>query len=77
MIAASRGVGFEVPLKLGHMSDGDTDRLLKHEGLPAFGWISNLRRQGNKLLTDVVNIPAFHEKFIGIIATAEAVGRGC
>lgn len=57
MIAAAPEVGFDAPLKLGHMSDGDTDRLLKAEGMPAFGYVRNLRLAGQKLLADFVNVP--------------------
>lgn len=57
MISAAGQVGFTAPLKLGHMSDGDTAALLKAEGMPAFGYIKNLRRVGAKLLADFVNVP--------------------
>ena len=57
MIRASGEVGFTPPIKIGHMSDDDTGKLLKHEGLPAFGWIKNLRVQGQKLLGDLVEVP--------------------
>ena len=57
MITASEHVGFEAPLKLGHMEDDDTKALLKKEGMPAFGWIKNLRIKGNKLIADITNIP--------------------
>jgi hypothetical protein len=45
---------YEPPLKLGHGSKQD---LLKQEGLPAAGWVSNLRIEGKKLLADFSNIP--------------------
>jgi hypothetical protein len=45
---------YEPPLKLGH---GNKQELLKQEGLPAAGWISDLRIEGKKLLADFANIP--------------------
>src|SRR5512134_2318660 len=57
MVAAANEVGFCPPLKLGHMSDGDTAALLKHEGLPALGWINNLRIKGQKLVGDLTQVP--------------------
>lgn len=41
-----------IPVKLGH---GDQALL---DGLPAAGWVTNLRRQGNKLVADIRDIPA-------------------
>ncbi len=57
MIRAAGEVGFEPPVKLGHMSDDDTDRLLKHEGMPSFGWVRNLRMRGDTLVADLCGIP--------------------
>jgi len=57
IITAAQHVGFEPPLKLGHMEDEDTKVLLKKEGLPAFGWIKNLRLKGTKLIADITDIP--------------------
>ena len=57
MVRASQETGFTPPVKIGHMSDEATNSLLKHEGLPAFGWIKNLRVQGEKLLGDLVQVP--------------------
>jgi len=45
---------FEPPLKLGH---GDDQEFLKKEGLPAAGWVSNLKIKGKKLLADFSMIP--------------------
>lgn len=42
-------VGFNVPVKLGHMSMDDA---------PAVGWVSNLRLEGDVLLADITDIPA-------------------
>lgn len=57
MVNAAEKVGFEAPLKLGHMEDSDTAALLKKEGMPAFGWVRNLRVQGKKLLADFMEVP--------------------
>jgi hypothetical protein len=57
MVGAADKVGFEAPLKLGHMEDDDTAALLKKEGMPAFGWARNLRVQGKKLLADFMEVP--------------------
>ena len=57
MIDAAPNVGFEAPVKLGHMEDSDTGKLLKKEGMPAFGYVSNLRIKGQKLLADLIDIP--------------------
>jgi hypothetical protein len=57
MVGAADKVGFEAPLKLGHMEDDDTAALLKKEGMPAFGWVRNLRVQGKKLLADFMEVP--------------------
>lgn len=42
------------PLKLGHNPEQD---LLRNDGLPAAGWVSNVYIQGKKLLADFVDIP--------------------
>jgi hypothetical protein len=54
MVEASTKVGFRPPIKLGH---SDKQELLQQEGLPAAGWVTNLRRVGNKLVADLVDIP--------------------
>lgn len=41
-------------LKLGH---GKEQELLKNDGLPAAGWVSNVYIQGKKLIADFVDIP--------------------
>lgn len=58
MVAAHGQVGFDTPVKLGHMDDKDTKALLKAEGMPAFGWVKNLRVKGEKLLADFVDVPS-------------------
>jgi len=40
--------GFEAPLKIGH-----NDRV----GEPAYGWVDNLRRDGDKIVADFVDVP--------------------
>lgn len=56
MIRAYEEVGEKVRpfVKLGHDSD---QGLLQRDGLPAAGWISNLRRKGEKLVADFVDVP--------------------
>jgi len=41
-------------LKLGHSED---QKLLANEGLPAAGWVENIRKAGTKLVADFVDIP--------------------
>jgi len=41
-------------LKLGHNQE---QKLIQNDGLPAAGWIDNLRREGEKLVADFVNLP--------------------
>jgi hypothetical protein len=48
MVAAFSRVGFIPPLKLGHGEDSNA---------PAYGWVKNLRKRGDKLLADLVDIP--------------------
>jgi len=48
MVAAFDHVGFKPPVKLGHKESS---------GAPAFGWIENLRRQGDKLVADFHDLP--------------------
>jgi len=43
------------PLKLGHDKG---QKLLQKDGFPAAGWITNLYRQGSKLMADFSEIPA-------------------
>jgi len=43
-----------VPLKLGH---GDDQKILESEGLPAAGWIENVRRVGTELIADFADVP--------------------
>jgi len=48
-------------MKLGH---SDKQLLLGSEGLPAAGWVENLRMKGNKLVCDIVDLP---EKIYNLI----------
>lgn len=41
-------------LKLGH---DDDQKIIQSDGLPAAGWVENIRRSGGKLLADFVDIP--------------------
>lgn len=51
VVAASKDRGVDrAPLKLGHY-----DRI--NDGMPAFGWVQNLRRVGTKVLGDFVDVP--------------------
>lgn len=51
-------------LKLGH---GDEQGLLRADELPAAGWITNLRRNGKKLLADFTRVP---QKIFDLITKA-------
>ncbi len=44
------------PLKLGHPNSRDRGFAQK-QGRPAFGWVTGLRKSGEKLLADISNIP--------------------
>ncbi len=46
--------GFKVPIKLGH---NNKQKLLIEDGLPAAGWIENLKKVGEDILCDFVDIP--------------------
>ena len=54
MVDAFGKVGFRPPVKLGH---SDAEKFLKDEGLPAAGWVENLRRVGDKLFADFKKVP--------------------
>jgi len=45
---------FDPPLKLGH---NDKQKLLEEDGLPAAGWLENIRRVGDRLLADFMRVP--------------------
>lgn len=44
----------EPPVKLGH---DDNQKLLQEDGYPAAGWVANLRRRGDRLYADLLNVP--------------------
>jgi len=44
----------DIPIKLGH---DDAQAVLSDSGLPAAGWVENVRRSGDKLVADLINIP--------------------
>jgi len=46
---------FDAPVKLGH---DDQQKLLQRDGYPAAGWVTNLRRVGDKLVGDLEKVPA-------------------
>lgn len=41
-------------LKLGHT---ENQKLIQKDGMPAAGWVDNLRRVGNKLVADFIDLP--------------------
>jgi len=41
-------------LKLGHDKE---QKLIQNDGLPAAGWIANLRKEGSKLVADFIDMP--------------------
>lgn len=49
MVEAFSKLDFKPPLKAGHVED--------KPGMPALGWVSNLRRVGEKLVADFVDMP--------------------
>ncbi len=42
------------PVKLGH---DDNQKLLQDDGYPAAGWLTNIRREGTKLMADIMKVP--------------------
>jgi hypothetical protein len=49
------------PIKLGHT---DKQILAQNDGQPSLGWLQNFRVQGNKLLADIINVPAIVKEAI-------------
>jgi hypothetical protein len=41
-------------LKLGH---DDKQKIVQNDGLPAAGWVDNLRQEGSKLIADFIDLP--------------------
>lgn len=56
MVRAHREVGDQIKpyMKLGHAPN---QSLLRSDELPAAGWIENLRRDGDRLVADIRNVP--------------------
>lgn len=55
MVNASTKLPLKSPVKLGH---SETQAWFGQEdGAPALGWVTNLRRRGEKLLADLVGVP--------------------
>lgn len=55
------GARFKAPVKLGHNDKqalAAVDGVFGDDGHPAFGWMKNLRVQGNKLVADLKGVPA-------------------
>jgi len=50
-----------VPLKLGH---DDEQNILQNDGFPAAGWITKLKRVGDRLVASFKNVPAKIKEFI-------------
>lgn len=50
----------DIPVKLGH----DEQNILEEAGLPAAGWVENIRRVGEKLLADITGVPDAVAKLI-------------
>ncbi len=48
MVANFPLVGFQVPVKLGHADD---------PGEPAYGWVQSVRRLGDRLVADLIDLP--------------------
>lgn len=46
--------GMKSPVKLGH---GNSQKLLEQEGLPAAGWLDNVRVAGNSVVADIKQVP--------------------
>jgi len=55
MVEADRSLPFWAPVKLGHT---EAQKWFgQDDGAPALGWVTNLRRRGEKLLADLINVP--------------------
>jgi hypothetical protein len=53
-IKGNKEVNYEPPVKLGHSA---SQKLLQEDGYPAAGWVSSLKKVGNKLLASFVGVP--------------------
>lgn len=50
----------QIPIKLGHSEEQGVAKTLFGEdtkGMPALGWVKNIKKKGNKLVADFVDIP--------------------
>jgi len=56
MVDAFKRLDFEPPVKSGHSKDTP--------GMPALGYVSNLRRMGSKLVADFVNLPKIVHDYV-------------
>jgi hypothetical protein len=52
--AATKGK-LDPPVKLGHT---EKQKILQEDGLPAAGWVANLRRKGEWLVADLMKVPS-------------------
>lgn len=55
----------KVPLKLGHDRPTKEQIAGTPDGQPALGWVKNLRRVGNDLVADFINVPKVMKEAIG------------
>ena len=53
-IKGNKEINYEPPVKLGHSAN---QKLLQEDGYPAAGWVSSLKKVGNKLLASFVGVP--------------------
>ena len=53
-IKGNKEINYEPPVKLGHSA---RQKLLQEDGYPAAGWVSSLKKVGNKLLASFVGVP--------------------
>lgn len=61
MVTASQELPMRRPVVIDH---DDKQTMLKRSGVPAAGWVENLRREGDKLLGDLKSVP---EKLASLI----------
>jgi hypothetical protein len=54
IVVAAAEYPLQRPAKLGHDKG---QKLIQQDGWPAAGWLENVRRVGNKLLVDIMNVP--------------------
>lgn len=63
LVESYRAIGQLVKpmVKLGHADD---QKLLQEDGYPAAGWVTNLYRQGTKLVADLAGVPSVIAKLV-------------